>query len=77
MVAGNHADRVSVPKALEPGQGLTQLLFMANVGKVSRNTPMLRRLAPGCVDHRIERGALMDEPSLAPPGQPPEQPLIP
>jgi hypothetical protein len=62
---------------MEPGQGLAQLLFMANVGKVTGNTPMLRRFGLGRADHRIEGGALMDEVPLAPPGHPPEQPLIP
>lgn len=77
MVAGDHAYPVPSPKALKPGQGLTQLMFMANVGKVSRNTPMLRRFPPGRADHRIKGGALMDEPSLTTPGQPTQQPLIP
>ena len=77
MVAGDHAYPVPIPQALKPGQGLTQLMFMANVGKVSRNTPMLRRFPPGRADHRIKGGALMDEPSLTTPGQPTQQPLIP
>jgi hypothetical protein len=51
-------------------------MFMANVGKVTGNTPMLWRVGLGRADHRIEGGALMDEPPLAPPGHPPEQPLI-